>query len=112
MGFSGWLGGLFSIRGKALSLYQRGMAKAEKHNHTGAIHDYDAALAVADSPKDVRAMTLYNRALVFAAMGDQQKATADLQLVLAMEESLVNIKTMARQKLARMVVRAASKSKG
>jgi len=56
-------------------------------------------------------MALYNRALVFCAIGDNVKATDDLNLVLGMEESFVNIKTMARQKLARMVTRSNLKTK-
>lgn len=104
-----WLTSFFSTRGKALSLYRRGMAKAEKHDHRGALEAYDAAIKTAGSPADVRAMALYNRALVFAAIGENGKATEDLEFVLAMEESFINIKTMAKQKLARMVDRASKK---
>lgn len=104
-----WLSGFFTTRGKVLALYRRGMAKAEKHDHRGALEAYDAAIKIADSPADVRAMALYNRALVYAAVGEDGKATADLELVLAMEESFINIKTMAKQKLARMVDRASKK---
>ena len=54
------------------------------------------------TPADLLAMVLYNRALVYVAAGDDQKGAADLDAVLAMNESLVNVKTMARQKRARM----------
>jgi hypothetical protein len=104
-----WLTRFFTTRGKVLALYRRGMAKAEKHDHQGALQDYDAAIQTSGSPADVRAMALYNRALVFAAIGENGKATEDLEFVLAMEESFVNIKTMAKQKLARMVDRASKK---
>lgn len=112
MTFTGWLQGVFSGHGKAMSSYRRGMAKAEKHNHQGAIDDYSAAIDDSAAPKDVQAMALYNRALVYCAIGEQLKATQDLNLVLEMEESFVNIKTMARQKLSRMVTRAARNGKG
>lgn len=51
-------------------------------------------------------MVLYNRALVHVAAGDDQKGAVDLDAVLAMNEALVNVKTMARQKLVRMEFRA------
>jgi len=34
-----WLTDHFSNRGKALSLYKRGMKKAKKHDHQGALDD-------------------------------------------------------------------------
>lgn len=111
MTVSSWLFGVFSGRTKAMSQYHSGMAKAEKHNHQGAIDDYSAAIDDKAAARDVRAMALYNRALVFYAIGDNVKAAQDLNLVLGMEESFVNIKTMARQKLARMVTRANLKTK-
>jgi carbon storage regulator len=43
-----------------------------------------------------------------AGQGDNQKGAADLDAVLAMNESAVNVKTMARQKLARMESRASN----
>jgi hypothetical protein len=57
-------------------------------------------------PADLKAMTLYNRALVHAAGGDDQKGIDDLDAVLAMQEVLINVKTMAREKLLRMERRA------
>ena len=97
-----WLSNHFSRRGKALSLYKRGMAKAKKQDHQGAIDDYTATIGMRDTPPDVIAMVLYNRALAYVAAGDNGKGTDDLEAVLAMKEPLVNVKTMARQKLARM----------
>ena len=101
-----WLTGHFSHRGKALSLYRRGMVRAKKHDHQGAIDDYTTTIGMPNVPTDVRAMALYNRALVHVAMGDERKGIKDLEAVLAMDESLVNVKTMARQKLARMETRS------
>ena len=57
-----WLAGHFSNRGKAMTLYRRGMAKAKKRNHRGAIDDYSKTLGMPDTPNDVKAMVLYNRA--------------------------------------------------
>lgn len=104
-----WLAGCFTNRGRALSLYRRGMAKAKKHNHQGAIHDYDMVMAIAATPDDVKAMVLYNRALVHVATGEKQKGVTDLGAVLAMDDASVNVKTMARQKLVRMEIHSPEK---
>lgn len=101
-----WFTRYFSSRGKAMSLYKRGMAKAKKHDHVGALEDYTTLIGMPGAPADLLAMVLYNRALVYVAAGDDKKAAADLDAVLALNESLVNVKTMARQKLARMESRA------
>ena len=97
-----WLADRFSNRGKALSLYRRGMAKAKKRDHRGAIEDYSKTLGMPDTPNDVKAMVLYNRALAYVATGDSPKGVDDLQAVLAMEEASVNVRTMTKQKLKRM----------
>ena len=105
-----WFTGGFSNHGKALYLYKRGMAKAKKRDHQGALEDYTTTIGMPGTPADLLAMVLYNRALVYVAAGDERKGAADLDAVLAMNEALVNVKTMARQKLARMESRL-SKSK-
>ena len=102
-----WLTGRFSRRGKAIALYKRGMAKARKKNHAGAIDDYTIAIDMPETPADVRAMTLYNRAIVYVTSGDPAKGVADLNAILAMSDMLINVKCMARQKLARIAARPA-----
>ena len=97
-----WFAGLFTNRGRAMSHYRRGMAKAKKRNHQGAIDDYTKSIEIADARADVTAMALYNRALVYVAAGDDQKGVGDLDALLAMEDAPVNVKTMAKQKLQRM----------
>lgn len=96
-----WLTSRFSSRGKALSLYRRGMAKAKKQDHQGAIDDYTTTLGIAETPADVKAMVLYNRALVLVAIGQYRQGADDLDAVLAMEEAPASVKTMARQKIAK-----------
>lgn len=106
MAISDWLANFFSHRGKAMRLYKRGMAKADRNDHQGAIEDYTIAIQMTDTPAALRQMVLYNRALVYVAAGDEKKGTDDLEAVLAMEETGANVKTMARQKLARMASRS------
>jgi len=95
-----WLSSFFSRRSMASRLYNRGLAKAKKRDHQGAIADYSSTIGMRVLPPDVLAMVLYHRALGFFAIGDEGKGEDDLKAVLAMHESLVNVKTMARQKLA------------
>ncbi|MBC8875805.1 MAG: hypothetical protein H8E44_40790 [Planctomycetes bacterium] len=102
MRFFAWLKSRSSDRGKGMWLYKQGMAKAKKHDHQGAIDDYTATIDMEDIPPDVKAMALYNRAVVHAATGSNPKAVDDLNVVLAMAEPLDNVKTAARQKLKRM----------
>ncbi len=106
MGFLDSLIGRGSNHGKAMSLYKRGMVKAKKHDHKGAIDDYSATINMSDAPYDVIAMALYNRALVHAAVKDNAKAIDDLNSVLAMTEIPANVKTAADEKLQRMNRRA------
>jgi hypothetical protein len=97
-----WLFDGLLNRESALSLYKQGMAKAKKHDHLGAIDDYTKSIDAPNTPDDVIAMVLYNRALVYAATGEDRKGVNDLDAVLAMNDAPVNVKTMARQKLARI----------
>jgi tetratricopeptide (TPR) repeat protein len=97
-----WWKSLFSSRGKALSLYRRGMARAKEQDHEGAIDDYTATIDMPHAPPDVKAMARYNRALVYAADEDNTKAINDLSMILAMAETPADIKAEARRKLERM----------
>ncbi len=101
-----WLNDFRSARTKASSLYKRGMAKAIKRDQRGAMKDYTTAISMVDAPPDIVAMTRYNRALLHVSQGNDQQAVDDLQAVLAMDELLINVKTMSRQKLAQIDARA------
>ena len=102
MSIVNWCTGIFSKRSRALSLYRRGMARAKKLDHQGAIDDYTILIEMPDAKTDVKAMALYNRATVYAARGETSKACHDLNLVLAMPETLSEIKTESRRKLMRL----------
>lgn len=106
MNIFSWLIDCLLGRVKAASLYKRGMTRAKKHDHQGALEDYTATIEMPGTSADLLAMVLYNRALVYVALGDERKGLADLDSVLAMSEALVNIKTMARQKRAKVELRA------
>jgi hypothetical protein len=99
-----WLGGHFTNRGKALAVYRRGMKKARKHDHQGAIDDYTAVINTPGVSPDVKAMAHYNRALVHRATKNLATAIEDLNVILTMNVVMdnVNVKTMARQELIRI----------
>jgi len=55
-----------------------------------------------EAPANLRAMALYNRALLYAAANEIPDAMQDLGEVLAMEASPHKVKLAARQKIDRM----------
>jgi len=91
-----------SVRGAVLALYKRGLSRAEMHDPDGAMEAYSAVINRSNAPDDVKAMALYNRALLFAAAGENAKAVADLEAVLAIPVALREIKSAARRRLERM----------
>ena len=91
----------FTRRGKALSMYRRGMRLAKKHDHLGAIEEYTAAIELEHVPADVKAMALFNRGLVYMAADDYRRSVDDLEAVLVLDGAPQNIRTMARQKLVK-----------
>lgn len=76
--------------------------RAKLHKNQSAIADYTAVVDMRAAPADIRAMALYNRALVYHAMAYGSEAIDDLNDVLEMADVAENIKTEARRKLVRM----------
>lgn len=97
-----WLYAWRSIRSEAMHLYRHGLARDKKGDSDGALAAYSSAITLADAPDDVKAMALYNRALLFAARGDRHKAAADLNAVMAMPTSVRGVTAAARRRLERL----------
>ncbi|TWU38330.1 hypothetical protein [Novipirellula artificiosorum] len=97
-----WIRSRLTHRGKALSLYRTGMAKANKRDYVGAIAAYSAAIRAADIPIDVKAMAIYNRSLAYTAIHEDEKAADDLAAMLIMPGLSESIKTKARQRRERI----------
>jgi hypothetical protein len=102
MNFFKWLSGRNSVHDVVLSLYKRGLASAIKHDQQEARDAFTAAIDMRDAPGDLRAMALYNRALLYAATKEIPKAIQDLNAVLAMTAPPPKVKSAARQKLDRI----------
>jgi hypothetical protein len=98
MSFTTWVKSWFSHRGKALSLYRSGMAKANKCDYDGAIADYSAAIRAPQIPPDVKAMAIYNRALAYSAIHEDERAAEDLAAVLEMPGLPAKLRTHAQQR--------------
>ncbi len=64
--------------------------------------DYTAVIDAADAPADLRAMALYNRALLHVSRKDLRRATDDLQAVLATELRRHDIQSAATRTLDRI----------
>ncbi len=76
------------------------MAKIK--DRTGAIKAYTAVIEMPDVPRDLLAMSLFNRGLVLVAGGDSDKGSRDLDTVSAMDDAPERVRELARQKLIRM----------
>jgi hypothetical protein len=64
--------------------------------------NFTATVESPGAPDDLRAMALYNRALLFTAADNFSAAVDDLNAVLAMQDPLREIKLAARRRLDRM----------
>ena len=102
MGLIQWLASLVSNRGRAMSQYRAGMAKARRQDYRGAIADYTLAIESGEAPTDVRGMAAYNRALAYTALGEDAKAAEDLAAMLKMPGLPENIVHEARQRRERL----------
>jgi len=102
MSILGRLKGLFSNRQKALSQYRSGMDKAKRKDFPGAVADYSEAIRGLAPASDVMAMALYNRALAYSSIGEDEKAAADLTRVLSTPGLSENVKLAASQRRERL----------
>ena len=102
MSLTTWIQSFLSHRGKAISLYRSGMAKANERDYEGAIADYSAAIEMAKIPADVRAMAIYNRALAYSAIDDEVKSVEDLSTLLDLPGVPENIRTAVQQRRERL----------
>lgn len=97
-----WLKSKFSSRAKHLALYRNGMSKAKQGDFAGALLDYTATINAAGIPDDVLGMALYNRALTYSALHENEKAAEDLSKVLMMPGLPENIRVAASQRQERI----------
>lgn len=92
----------FTARGRALARVDQGMASANNGEPEFAIKQYTDVINASQSPRDVIAMALFNRALVYTTIDKELQATVDLKAVIKMPETMTRIKKSASDKLVRM----------
>jgi hypothetical protein len=81
-----------------------------RNDYDAAMDAYTAAIEMREAPADLKAMTLYNRALLYGAANQVPKAIQDLDAVLTMAGAPNKVKSAARQKLDRMQRRSLDSS--
>lgn len=106
MSFFSKVAGLFSRSSREESSLLEGVEHAKAKRPEKAIEIFNALLAMPTLSFTVRASALYNRALAFSAMDDDEKALADLQKVLSLPGLPDNVQTAARARMARVKKRA------
>jgi hypothetical protein len=94
--------GRFTVRGRALAKVAKGRVCATNRDPDSAIKYYTEVVDSSESPGEVIAMALFNRALVYSTTGRQCEATEDLKAILCMPEAIAEIKESASDKLVRM----------
>ncbi|MDP6443775.1 MAG: hypothetical protein QGG36_30340 [Pirellulaceae bacterium] len=97
------LSSLFSSKkGKATSLYKRGLKKAKTRDLEGAVADYTAVIEMEGAPGDIKIVSQFNRGLAYSTDRRFDEARADLEAVLANPLTPADVKDATRQKLKRM----------
>lgn len=102
MGILNWLKGRFSSRAKFLAMYRDGMSKAKRGDFAGAVSDYTAVINAAGITNDILGMALYNRALAYSSLHENNKAADDLAKVASIPGLPENIKLAASQRQERI----------
>jgi hypothetical protein len=92
----------FSKRHRAISIYRAAMQDAHSDRHEEALDKYSSVIDMNETPADVRAMALFNRALLYSASHEYKKVSDDLAAAIGIVECPDNVKVAARQKIARM----------
>ena len=96
------LRGMLGGGASAESYLQRGMDKANRKDHAGAIHEYTYVIDLPHVQDELRAMALFNRALVYAADDKPAIARRDLEIVASMGSAPERVRNSAREKLKRI----------
>ena len=106
MSFFNKLAGLFSRSSREENLLLEGVEHVKAKRPEKALEVFNSLLATPTLSATVRASALYNRALAYSALDEDDKAMADLQKVLTLPGCPENVLTAAKTRSARVKKRA------
>jgi len=106
MSFFSKLAGLFSRSSRDENLLLEGVEHVKAKRPEKALEIFNSLLTTPTLSASVRASALYNRALAYSALDQDDKAMADLQKVLTLPGCPENVPTAAKTRIARVKKRA------
>jgi tetratricopeptide (TPR) repeat protein len=96
------LTGLLSKSGRGEDSLQQAMKTAKDGHPAEAIAIYTRLIDSKGHTADLRARALFNRALAYSSLKDDERAEADLAQVLTVPNLAENVQIAARSQLARV----------
>ena len=102
MSFLSRLGGLLTRGGRDEDQLRQAMEHAKGERPQKAIDIYTSLIDSKGASADVRARALFNRALAYSAVKNDERAIADLTRVLALPNLAENVQIAARSQLTRV----------
>ena len=106
MSFLSKLAGLFSRSSREENLLLEGVEHAKAKRPEKALEIFNSLLTTPTLSASVRASALYNRALAYSALDEDDKAMADLQKVLTLPNVPDNVQSAAKSRIARVKKRS------
>jgi hypothetical protein len=100
MAFLDRLTNFFSRNGREQNLLRQGLEQASADQPAKAIEVYDTL--VHSESTAIRSQALFNRALAYSALKEDEKAIVDLERVVAMPGVAENVLNAAKTQLARV----------
>jgi hypothetical protein len=102
MSFLSRITGLLTRGGRDDDRLRQALEHAKGNRPGQAIEIYNALLDSSRTSADVRAKAMFNRALAYSSVKDDERAVADLTQVLTLPNLPENIQIAARSQLARV----------
>lgn len=102
MSFLQRLSNWFSQSGREDNLLQQAVDLAKEKRPAEAIEIYNELLRSHSVTSIVKARALFNRALAYSSLKDDERATSDLQTVISSNDAPENVRTAARTQLVRL----------
>lgn len=106
MNFLNRLLSVFSQSGRNDTMLQHALSLAKSNRPAEAVAIYSNLIRDSATSEVVKARALFNRALAYSSLNDDERAAADLQMLVTSNTTPENVRTAARNQLARIKNRA------